>query len=82
MYAIRSYYEYIAKYVTKPVVSFIAGQTAPPGKRMGHAGAIISSGSGTAEEKIKAFARSGVPVAKEPSEIPGLLKNKMATATA
>ncbi len=74
--------EYIAKYVTKPVVSFIAGQTAPPGKRMGHAGAIISSGSGTAEEKIKAFARSGVPVAKEPSEIPGLLKKKMATATA
>lgn len=74
--------EYIAKYVTKPVVSFIAGQTAPPGKRMGHAGAIISSGAGTAEEKIKAFAKAGVPVAKEPSEIPGLLKEKLATASA
>lgn len=70
--------EYISKHVTKPVVAFIAGQTAPPGKRMGHAGAIISSGSGTAEEKIKAFAKAGVPVAKEPSEIPGLLKEKMA----
>lgn len=69
--------EYIAKHVTKPVVSFIAGQTAPPGKRMGHAGAIISSGSGTADEKIKAFAKAGVPVAKEPSEIPVLLKEKM-----
>ncbi|MGD9928549.1 MAG: succinate--CoA ligase subunit alpha [Mangrovibacterium sp.] len=72
---------YIAKHVTKPVVAFIAGQTAPPGKRMGHAGAIISSGSGTAEEKIKAFAAAGVPVAKEPSEIPQLLKEKLAKAT-
>ena len=74
--------EYIAKHMTKPVVSFIAGQTAPPGKRMGHAGAIISSGSGTAEEKIKAFAAADVPVAKEPSEIPGLLKEKLAKANA
>ncbi|WP_163709107.1 succinate--CoA ligase subunit alpha [Mangrovibacterium lignilyticum] len=74
--------EYIAKHVTKPVVSFIAGQTAPPGKRMGHAGAIISAGSGTAEDKIKAFNKAGVPVAKEPSEIPGLLKEKMAEASA
>lgn len=73
--------EYISKHVTKPVVSFIAGQTAPPGKRMGHAGAIISSGSGTADEKIKAFARAGVPVAKEPGEITGLLKEKMAKST-
>jgi succinyl-CoA synthetase alpha subunit len=73
--------EYIAKHMTKPVVSFIAGQTAPPGKRMGHAGAIISSGAGTAEEKIKAFAKANVPVAKEPSEIPGLLKEKLAKAT-
>jgi len=72
---------YIAKHVTKPVVSFIAGQTAPPGKRMGHAGAIISSGSGTAEDKIKAFNKAGVPVAKEPSEIPGLLKEKLAKAS-
>ncbi|WP_372775934.1 succinate--CoA ligase subunit alpha [Mangrovibacterium sp.] len=73
--------EYISKHVTKPVVAFIAGQTAPPGKRMGHAGAIISSGSGTAEEKIKSFAKAGVPVAKEPSEIPGLLKEKMAKSS-
>ena len=63
--------------MTKPVVAFIAGQSAPPGKRMGHAGAIISSGSGTAEEKIKAFAEAGVPVAKEPGEIPGLVKEKL-----
>jgi succinyl-CoA synthetase alpha subunit len=73
---------YIAKHMSKPVVSFIAGQTAPPGKRMGHAGAIISSGSGTAEEKIKAFAKADVPVAREPSEIPALLKEKLAKATA
>ncbi|MCW0483661.1 succinate--CoA ligase subunit alpha [Gaoshiqia sediminis] len=72
---------YIAKHVTKPVVAFIAGQTAPPGKRMGHAGAIISSGSGTAEEKMKAFAAAGVPVAKEPSEIPQLLAEKLAKAS-
>lgn len=69
--------QYIAEKMTKPVVAFIAGQTAPPGKRMGHAGAIISSGSGTAAEKIAAFNRAGVPVAKEPSEIPALLKAKM-----
>jgi len=63
--------------MTKPVVAFIAGQTAPPGKRMGHAGAIISSGSGTAAEKIKAFNEAGVPVAKEPSQIPELLRQKL-----
>lgn len=68
--------EYIRKHVTKPVAVFIAGQQAPPGKQMGHAGAIISSGSGTAAEKIAAFEAVGVPVAKEPSEIPGLLKNR------
>jgi succinyl-CoA synthetase alpha subunit len=66
--------EFIAKQMTKPVVAFIAGQTAPPGKRMGHAGAIISSGAGTAEEKIAAFDRIGVPVAKEPAEFPELMK--------
>ncbi|MEN8116632.1 MAG: succinate--CoA ligase subunit alpha [Bacteroidota bacterium] len=68
---------YIKEKMTKPVVAFIAGQSAPPGKRMGHAGAIISSGAGTAEEKIKAFNAAGVPVAKEPSEIPGLVKEKL-----
>lgn len=68
---------FIAEKMTKPVVAFIAGQTAPPGKRMGHAGAIISSGSGTAEEKIAAFNKAGVPVAKEPNEIPALLRDKL-----
>ncbi len=67
--------EFIAQNMTKPVVAFIAGRTAPPGKRMGHAGAIISSGSGTAEEKIAAFEKIGVPVAKEPAEFPELLKS-------
>ena len=68
---------YIKEKMTKPVVAFIAGQSAPPGKRMGHAGAIISSGSGTAEEKIKAFNEAGVPVANEPGKIPGLVKEKL-----
>lgn len=69
--------EYIKKHVTKPVAVFIAGQQAPPGKQMGHAGAIISSGSGTAAEKIAAFEAVGVAVAKEPSQIPDLLKNRL-----
>ncbi|MFZ4725654.1 MAG: succinate--CoA ligase subunit alpha [Paludibacter sp.] len=69
--------DYIKKHITKPVVAFIAGQTAPPGKRMGHAGAIISSGSGTAEEKIAAFESIGVPVARRPVELPVLLKKLM-----
>ena len=69
--------QFIKDHMTKPVVAFIAGQSAPPGKRMGHAGAIISSGTGTAEEKIKAFAAAGVPVAKEPGEIPELVKQKL-----
>ncbi|WP_340113624.1 succinate--CoA ligase subunit alpha [Maribellus mangrovi] len=69
---------FIKEKMTKPVVAFIAGQSAPPGKRMGHAGAIISSGAGTAEEKIKAFNAAGVPVAKEPAEIPDLIKEKLA----
>lgn len=68
--------EYIKNYITKPVAAFIAGQSAPVGKQMGHAGAIISSSGGTAEEKIAAFEAAGVPVAKEPSEIPALLKKK------
>jgi succinyl-CoA synthetase alpha subunit len=71
---------YIKKHVTKPVVAFIAGQTAPPGKRMGHAGAIISGGSGTAEEKIAALNKVDVPVAGSPTEIPALLKKRMSKA--
>ena len=67
---------YIKEHITKPVAAFVAGQSAPPGKQMGHAGAIISSSGGTAEEKIAAFEAAGVPVAKEPSEIPGLLKRR------
>lgn len=66
--------KYIKKYVTKPVVSFIAGQTAPPGKRMGHAGAIIAGGSGAAADKIAALNKVGVPVAGSPTEIPMVLK--------
>ena len=70
--------QYIKENITKPVVAFIAGQTAPQGKRMGHAGAIISSGSGTAAEKIAAFEAVGVPVARRPVEIPELIKQKLA----
>lgn len=73
--------QYIKEHITKPVVAFIAGQTAPPGKRMGHAGAIISSGSGTAAEKIAAFEAVGVPVAKRPVEIPVLVKELLERRT-
>ncbi len=65
--------EFIADHMTKPVVAFIAGQTAPPGKRMGHAGAIIEGGSGLAADKIKALEAARVKVANHPEEIPDLL---------
>ena len=64
---------YIQKHVTKPVVAYIAGRTAPPGKRMGHAGAIIQGNMGTAESKVKAFNAAGVPVAEYPVNIAKLL---------
>jgi succinyl-CoA synthetase alpha subunit len=66
--------DFISQQMTKPVVSFIVGQTAPPGKRMGHAGAIIEGGAGTAAEKIAALKAAGVRVARHPEELPGLLK--------
>ncbi|HZU85883.1 MAG TPA: succinate--CoA ligase subunit alpha [Anaerolineaceae bacterium] len=65
--------DFIGRRMSKPVVAFVAGQTAPPGKRMGHAGAIIERGSGQAIDKIRAFEAVGVRVARHPEEIPGLL---------
>jgi len=74
--------KFVKKNMTKPVVGFIAGRMAPPGKRMGHAGAIISGGSGTAEDKIKALNAVGIPVAASPTEIPDLIKEKLDKAKA
>jgi succinyl-CoA synthetase alpha subunit len=68
---------YIKAHVTKPIVSFIAGQTAPPGKRMGHAGAIISGGEGTAQEKIAALEAVGAKVARLPTDIAQLVKESL-----
>ncbi len=67
--------EYIKQYVKKPVYAYIAGRTAPPGKRMGHAGAIVTRGRGTAESKIRALESAGVKVAKVPTEIARLIRS-------
>ncbi len=69
--------DYVRQAVTKPVVGFIAGQTAPPGRRMGHAGAIISGSSGTAAEKMAAFARAGIAVMKRPADVVPLLRERL-----
>jgi succinyl-CoA synthetase alpha subunit len=69
--------EFVKKHMKKPVVGFIAGQTAPPGRRMGHAGAIISGSSGTAAEKVAAFEAAGMGVAKRPIDFVRLLKERM-----
>ena len=69
--------EYIGKYMKKPVAGFIAGTTAPPGKRMGHAGAIVSGGKGTAAAKIAAFREAGIGVAATPSEMADTLLQMM-----
>ncbi len=68
---------HIKEKLSKPVVGFVAGQTAPPGRRMGHAGAIISGSSGTAEEKISTFKENGVEVAERPIDMPDIVKRAL-----
>jgi len=69
--------EFAKREVKKPIVGFIAGQTAPPGRRMGHAGAIISGSSGTAAEKMAAFEKAGISVMKRPADVVPLLKERL-----
>jgi succinyl-CoA synthetase alpha subunit len=69
--------EFVKRHVTKPVTAFIAGQTAPPGKRMGHAGAIISGGSGTAKEKIEALRAAGIALADSPADLGTIVHKAM-----
>jgi succinyl-CoA synthetase alpha subunit len=69
--------EYVRAHVTKPVIGFIAGQTAPPGRRMGHAGAIISGSSGTAAEKMASFRANGIAVMERPADVVGLIRQQL-----
>ena len=69
--------EFVKEHVSKPVVGFIAGQTAPKGRRMGHAGAIISGSSGTAEEKLAAFKQAGIEIMRRPADVVGLLGKRL-----
>jgi len=70
--------EFVKAHMTKPVAGFVAGQTAPPGKRMGHAGSIIAGGKGTAAEKVKAFQAAGIHVVKSPAELGSTIKAALA----
>ncbi len=72
--------EFVKEHVSKPVVGFIAGQTAPKGRRMGHAGAIISGSSGTAEEKLAAFKRAGIDIMRRPADVVDLLGKRLGAA--
>jgi succinyl-CoA synthetase alpha subunit len=71
---------YVSMHMSKPVVGFIAGRTAPPGRRMGHAGAIISGATGTAAEKVHVLAESGIPVGDRPVDVVTLLRERMPAA--